>query len=309
MQIGVIMGGDSTERDISLMTGNEIIKNLDEEKYEVFPIPINTRFQLIDQIRDLSFAFIALHGEFGEDGRIQSLLETMHVPYTGCGVLTSALCMNKIMSKRIFKSSCIKTPKWISINLENYKSYTSKETFIKDIPIKKLGYPLVVKPSNGGSSIGVFIAKNENELFHSIKLCFELDKEVLIEEFVQGEEITVSMLNKEVLPIISIKPKANFFNFHSKYNKDGAEEKIINLPNDLNDKVTKISKTCWEQFGLQVYARIDMIISREQVYVLEINTLPGMTENSLIPKSANAYGLTYSELLDKIIEYSLLINR
>lgn len=306
MKIGVIMGGDSSERDISLMTGNEIIKNLDKTKYEVVPIPINTRFQLIDQIRDLSFAFIALHGEFGEDGRIQSILETMNVPYSGCGVLTSALCMNKNMSKIIFKNSRIKTPEWIDIKLDNYNSCENKRAFVKKLNFEKLRYPLVVKTNNGGSSIGVFITKNKEELLDSIKLCFELDKEVIIEEFIYGEEITVSMLNGEILPIIKIEPKANFFDYESKYTEEGAEEKIITLPNDLNNKVKKISKILWEQFNLQVYARIDMIISNGEVYVLEINTLPGMTPNSLIPKSAKAFGIEFSELLDKIIEYSLL---
>lgn len=309
MQIGVIMGGDSTERDISLMTGNEIIKNLDKTKYEVVPIPINTRFQLIDQIRDLSFAFIALHGEFGEDGRIQAILETMHVPYTGSGVLASALCMNKIMSKKIFNNSGLKTPEWIDIKLENYNSFENKRAFIRGLNLQRMRYPLVVKPNMGGSSIGVFIAKNKEELLNSINLCFKLDKDLIIEEFIDGEEITVSMLNGEVLPIIGIKPKASFFDYESKYDKEGAEEKSIILPNNLNNKVKTISKTLWEQFDLQVYARIDMIISKGEVYVLEINTLPGMTQNSLVPKSARAFGLDFSQLLDKIIEYSLLIDR
>lgn len=309
MQIGVIMGGDSTERDISLMTGKEIIKNLDKSKYEVLPIPINTRFQLIDQVRDLSFAFIALHGEFGEDGRIQAILETMNVPYTGCGVLSSALCMNKIMSKKLFRNSGIKTPKWINISLENFKSYKNKDSFIKDNELVGFRYPVVIKPNKGGSSIGIFIGKNKKELLNYISLAFEYDKDVIVEEFINGEEITVSMLNGEVLPIIKIKPKANFFNYESKYDNDGAEEKIIKLPNDLNDKVKNISKTLWEQFDLHVYARIDMIICEEEVYVLEINTLPGLTQNSLIPKSAKAAGLDFNQLLDKIIEYSLQINR
>ncbi|SHI05009.1 D-alanine--D-alanine ligase [Clostridium grantii] len=309
MQVGVIMGGDSMEREISFMTGNEVIKNLDKTKYEVVPIPINTRFQLIDQIRDLSFAFIALHGEFGEDGKIQAMLETMHVPYTGCGIFASALCMNKIMSKIIFKNCAIETPGWIHIKLDVYNSYEDKNLFMKDFNLDKKFFPLVVKPNKGGSSIGIFVVNTKEELLNSIDLSFKFDKDVIIEDFIHGEEITVSVLNGEVLPIIGIKPEASFFNYESKYSKNGVEEKIISLPKTLHNKVKTIAETIWKEFSLQVYARIDMIISGGEIYVLEINTLSGMTENSLIPKSAKAYGIPFNELLDKIIEYSLMIDR
>jgi len=297
MQIGVIMGGISAEKEVSLLTGKQIIENLDKDKYEVIPIPINSQYELIDSVKCLQFAFIALHGKFGEDGRIQAILESIGVPFSGCGVLASALCMNKNISKKLFVTEGIKTPQWITVKDENKIDYSI---------IENIGYPLIVKPNSGGSSIGTIKVYSKEELKAGIKEALKYDDEIIIEEYIKGEEITCCILNGEVLPIISINPKSEFFNYSSKYDQDGAEEKIIELPGRLREKVEEISFKCWDTFKLKVYARIDMIIKNEEVYVLEINTLPGMTENSLFPKSAAAYGLNFSQLLDKIIQYSLI---
>jgi len=297
MQIGVIMGGVSAEKEVSLMTGKEIIENLDKDKYEIIPIPINSQYELIDSAKCLQFAFIALHGKFGEDGRIQAILESLGVPFSGCGILASALCMDKNISKKLFVTEGIKTPKWLIVKDKNKINYSI---------IEKMEYPLIVKPNSGGSSIGTIKAYSLEELKAAVKEALQYDEEIIIEKYIEGEEITCCLLNGEVLPIISIKPKAEIFNYSSKYYSDGAEEKIIQLPRTLKDKVDEISLKCWNTFKLRVYARIDMIIKDEEVYVLEINTLPGMTENSLFPKSAAAHGLNFGELLDKIVQYSLL---
>ncbi|MFD3157794.1 D-alanine--D-alanine ligase [Haloimpatiens sp. FM7330] len=296
MQVGVIMGGVSSEKEISLLTGNEIIDNLDKDKYEVVPIPINTQYELIDRVRCLEFAFIALHGKFGEDGRIQAILESMGVPFSGCGVLASALCMNKDISKKIFVSQNIKTPEWVKIKNEDEVNYSK---------INEIGYPVIVKPNNGGSSIGIIIAHDEKQFKEGIKKALKYDEEIIIEKYIDGDEITCCMLNGEVLPILSIKSKYGWFNYDSKYDEDGAKEEVIELTDEKMKKVEKIAYKCWDSFKLKVYARIDMIVKDNEIYVLEINTLPGMTKNSLLPKSAAAYGLNFSELLDKIIEYSL----
>ncbi len=296
MQIGVIMGGISAEKEVSLLTGKEIIENLDKDKYEVIPIPINSQYELIDSVKCLQFAFIALHGKFGEDGRIQAILESIGVPFSGCGVLASALCMDKNISKKLFITEGIKTPQWIIVKDENEVDYSI---------IENIGYPLIVKPNSGGSSIGTIKVNSKEELKEAVIEALKYDDEIIIEEYIKGEEITCCILNGEVLPIISINPKSEFFNYSSKYDKGGAEEKIIELPRTLREKVEEISLKCWDTFKLKVYARVDMIIKNEEVYVLEINTLPGMTENSLFPKSAAAYGLNFSQLLDKIVQYSL----
>ncbi|WP_461206179.1 D-alanine--D-alanine ligase [Clostridium sp. DL1XJH146] len=300
MNVGVIMGGDSSEREVSLLTGAEIIKNLDKEKYTVVPVSINTRYELIDQIRNLEFAFIALHGAFGEDGKIQSLLETMDVPYSGCGVLSSALCMNKNMSKKIFNNEKIKTPNWFIIK---------KEDTLNLDAIYKLKFPLFIKPNNGGSSIGVYKVNNEEELNQCLSSSFQYDDEILVEEFIEGDEITCSILNGEVLPMLGITPHSAFFDYSSKYGNNKADEKVIKLSSDIESKVKDICLKCWDSFNLQVYARIDLIINKKGIYVLEIDTLPGMTRNSLLPKSAKAYGLNFTTLLDKIISSSLTLKR
>ncbi|MFT5874778.1 MAG: D-alanine-D-alanine ligase [Clostridium sp.] len=297
MKIGVIMGGISEEREVSLGSGKQISEKLDKDKYEVISISINSQNELIDSVKDLEFAFIALHGKFGEDGRIQAILESMGIPFSGCGVLASALCMNKNICKKLFTAEGIKTPKWIIVKDENKTNY---------ITIEDIGYPLIVKPNNGGSSIGTILAYSIGELKKGVKEALKYDDEIIIEEYIKGEEITCCILNGEMLPVISIKPNSEFFNYSSKYDQDGAQEIIIELPETLREKVEEICLKCWDTFKLKSYARIDMIIRDEEVYVLEINTLPGMTENSLFPKSSAAFGLSFSQLLDKMIQYSLL---
>ncbi len=297
MKVGVLMGGISAEKEVSQKTGNQIIENLDKNKYEVIPIPINSKYEFIDRVKSLDFAFIALHGNFGEDGRIQAILESIGVPFSGCGVLASALCMDKNISKKLFVAEGIKTPKWVIVKDEKKIDYSI---------IENIGYPLIVKPNNGGSSIGTILAYSKEELINGVCEALKYDDEIIIEEYIKGEEITCPILNGELFPVISINPKSEIFNYSSKYENHGAEEKIIELPRIIREEVEQISLKCWNTFKLKVYARIDMIIKGDEVYVLEINTLPGMTQNSLFPKSAKAYGLSFSQLLDKIIQYSLI---
>lgn len=296
MQVGVVMGGVSSEKDISCFTGKHIIDSLNKENYEVLPIPINTKYELIDRVKCLEFALIALHGNFGEDGKTQAILESIGVPYSGSGVLSSSLCMDKNISKKILISERINTPKWIMVNDENNIDY--KE-------IEKIGYPLIVKPNDGGSSIGISLVDKKDDLKNAIKEALKYCSEVMIEEFISGEEFTCCMLDGKLLPIISIKTKDKIFSYEDKYKENGAEEKVVNLKSDLQEQIEKVCKICWNTFKLDVYATIDIIIKDNIIYVIEINTLPGMTENSLFPKSAKAYGLNFNELLDCIIKLSL----
>lgn len=296
MKVGVIMGGDSDEREISLLTGEQIINNLDKNKYEVFPIKINNKNELINKIKGIDFAFIALHGKFGEDGTIQAFLETMGIPYSGSGVLASALCMNKDISKKIFTAENIITPKWHLV--------TEKKNFSYD-KIKQLGYPLVVKPNNGGSSIETYIVENSEELEIAVNQCLKLKDQVIIEEYIQGEEITCSIIGGIPMPIISIKAKADFFDYNSKYNSENTVETQAVLSEELTRRIQEVSLAIWRNFKLKAYGRIDIILKDKEIYVLEVNTLPGMTTSSLLPKSASIAGINFQELLDKIIEYSL----
>lgn len=295
MKIGVIMGGSSHEREISLLTGQEIINNLDRNKYEVIPIEISCKSELIKKAKEIDFAFIALHGSFGEDGTIQGTLETMGIPYSGSGVLASALCMDKDIAKRIFIAENITTPRWTVITKVQDLDYNK---------VKSLEYPLVVKPNNGGSSVGTYIVYKREELENAIIKCLNFTSEIIVEEYIKGEEITCPILGGNILPIISIKTKAEFFNYEAKYSDKDTIEEIAILPKNLMEQVEKISIKIWKIFKLKSYARVDMIIKDERIYVLEINTLPGMTKNSLLPKSAAIANIEFKCLLDKIIEYS-----
>ncbi len=298
MKIGVIMGGISSEREISLKSGEQVLLNLNKDKYEeIIPIIINAKSEVIEKINGIDFAFLALHGQFGEDGTIQGLLETMGIPYSGCGVLPSAICMNKGLTKRIVKTAGVDTAKWLIIKSVAEIDYKK---------IKELKYPIFIKPNNGGSSVATFLVKNEYEVEKAVREGLKYDKEIIIEEYIDGKEITSFVLNGEVFPTVGIKSKnGEFFDYSSKYEENGAEEQVVFLEENLQEKINKISKKVWDILGCNSYVRIDMIVREGVPYLLEVNTLPGMTAQSLIPKSAKVKGLEFSDLLDKIIEYSL----
>lgn len=299
MKVGVIMGGISSEREISLQSGEQVLLNLNKDKYEeIIPIIIDSKSEVVEKIKGIDFAFLALHGKFGEDGTIQGLLETMGIPYSGCRLLPSAICMNKGLTKRIVKTVGINTAKWLIVKSVEEIDYKK---------IKELQYPVFIKPNNGGSSVATFLVRREDEVEMAVREGLKYDNEIIIEEYINGEEITSFVLNGEVFPTVSIKSKkGEFFDYASKYDENGAEEEIVLLEENLQEKINNISKKVWDILGCNSYARIDMIVSDGVPYLLEVNTLPGMTKQSLIPKSAKVRGLEFSELLDKIIECSLL---
>ena len=299
MKVGVIMGGISSEREISLQSGEQVLLNLNKDKYEeIIPIIIDSKSEVIEKVKGIDFAFLALHGKFGEDGTIQGLLETMGIPYSGCRVLPSAICMSTGLTKRIVKTVGVDTGKWLivkSIDEIDYKK------------IKELQYPVFIKPNNGGSSVATFLVRREDEVEMAVREGLKYDNEIIIEEYINGEEITSFVLNGEVFPTVMIKSKkGEFFDYTSKYEENGAAEEVVILEEKLQEKINNISKKVWDILGCNSYARIDMIVRDEIPYLLEVNTLPGMTKQRLIPKSAKVRGLEFSELLDKIIESSLL---
>lgn len=298
MKIGVIMGGVSSEREVSIKSGAEVVKYLNKDKYdEIIPIVIDSKKDVIEKTKNIDFAFIAMHGRFGEDGTIQGLLETLGIPYSGCNVLTSAICMNKGLTKRLVKTVGIKTAPWITVKSIEEIDYAK---------IREMEYPVFIKPNNGGSSVSTFFIKDENSVENAVREGLKYDNEVMIEKYIEGEEITSFVLNGEVFPTILIKAnKGEFFDYASKYDDGGANEEIVTLNDEMQEKVNNISKEIWSLLGCKGYARIDMIISNGEPYLLEVNTLPGMTTSSLIPKSAEAVGMSFTELLDRIIEYSL----
>ncbi|KAF6583011.1 D-alanine--D-alanine ligase [Paenibacillus sp. EKM211P] len=299
MKIGVIMGGTSTEREVSLQTGQEMLNHLDRSRYEVVPIVIDQPADLIEQVQqtDIDFALLALHGQYGEDGTVQGALETLGIPYTGSGVLASSLCMNKQLSKMLLKSAGVHTP--AGLCWQGRGDYDQQA-------VEQLGYPVIVKPNMGGSSIGIQLVHNEMELHSAIQEACGLDQTLLVEPFIQGTELTCSIVDGEVLPIIGIRSAhSEWFDYKAKYEIGGAEEKVIQLPPVIEQRVRETALVSYRLLQCKVYARVDMILCQDIPYVLEVNTLPGMTANSLLPKSAAAAGITFTQLLDHIITSSL----
>lgn len=296
MKIGVIMGGISSEREVSLNSGREIVNYFDKNKYEVVPIVIDKKDDIIAKAKDIDVAFIALHGKFGEDGIIQAVLETMDVPYTGCGPLTSGVCMNKDITKKVLRSTGINTADWACVK--------SVEEIDYDY-IDKMGYPVFVKPNSGGSSVATNLIKKKEDIESAVRLALDYDPEVMIEKYIKGDEITCCILDGKMMPIIAIKPKAEFFDYTAKYADGGSDEIIVQFEEGLQKKIEEMALDCWKVLKCSVYVRVDMIIKDGVPYILELNTLPGMTKNSLFPKSAKAVNMSFTELLDQITEISL----
>ena len=298
MKIAVIMGGISSEREVSLNSGNEVYNNLNRDKYDVVKIIIDDKKDVFTKITDdIDFALLALHGKFGEDGCVQHLLETMDIPYSGCGSLCSGMCMDKNVSKKMLRDSNLPTAPWTVVKSVDEIDYDF---------IENMGYPVFIKPNSGGSSVATFFVKHKDDVENAVKEGLEVDEFVMIEKYIPGGEFTSFVLNGEVFPTISIKSDSEFFDYESKYSLDnGATEEVVYLDEDLQKKLNKISEECWKIFNCKAYVRIDVIIDGDNIYVLELNTLPGMTKTSLIPRSAAARGIDYSQLLDKIIKYSL----
>lgn len=311
------MGGPSSEHEVSLATGKNVLENLDKNKYQLVTIKLSKNNQwyvngrlttMVKALKSCDLVFNALHGTFGEDGRVQALLEYYGVRYTGSGLTASALAMDKLRSREIFKLTGFCVPKTLKIKRgENYQARLN--FFINKVT--KL--PVVVKPCSNGSSAGVKIILNKNKLAEAIEEAFKLDKKVLVEEFIRGREVTCGVLDnfngQEVgaLPVTEIMPlkKHKFYSYDAKY-KDGQSRLITPAQVDevTREKVQEIAVRVHQLLGCRSYSRTDMILRNENIYVLETNTLPGLTPHSLIPQAAKAAGLTLSQLLDHIIEIS-----
>ena len=301
MKVGVIMGGISSEREISLNSGNSIMENIDKNKYDVVPVVIDEKADIINKVKDLDFALLALHGKFGEDGTVQSVLQTLDIPYSGCGPLSSALCMDKDLTKVVLAANGIRTAKWLNVKSVEEIDYEA---------IEKMGYPVFIKPTNGGSSVATFKVYDKEKVQEAVEEGLKWDTEVMIEEFVDGDEITCPVFDNKLFPIIAIKPKSDFFDYTQKYSAVGADEVIVELEENLHKEVEVMALKTYKALKCEVYSRIDMIVNKEGIpYILEVNTLPGMTAASLFPKSAKGQGYSYSEFLDLIIETSLKVNR
>ena len=298
-KIGILMGGTSSERDISLKTSASMLQHLDNEKFEAIPIEINEQSDVLTKCQNIDFALIGLHGRFGEDGCVQAILETMNIPYSGCGVLASALSMDKDMTKKIVRHAGIRTADWCIVTTSYQLDYLDAK------------YPLFVKPNSGGSSVATSLVKDASELKAAFKEALRYDREVMIETCIQGEEISVPMIDGKIYPIIAIKPKGAFFDKAAKYETGdaAADEFIVEFDEPLKSEIEWMLNETWRALKLEGYARIDFIIEDNVPYLLEVNTLPGMTETSLMPQSCAHAGLAFTDLLTHLIDISSKIKR
>lgn len=298
-KVAVLMGGISTEREVSLNSGKSVLNALDRDKYEVHEIILNNKMDVINKMPEgIEFAFLMLHGKYGEDGTIQAILESMDIPYSGCGPLTSAMCMDKNITKKMLRDSGVPTADWAIVKSIDDIDYDK---------IEEMGYPVFIKPNSGGSSVATFKVERKEDVEAAVKAGLEVDNVVMIEQYLPGDEYTSFVLDGEIYPTIKISSSKGFFDYEAKYSTgaNAAKEEIVYLDDELQEQIDKASKTIWDIFYCRAYVRVDFILSNGKFYVLELNTLPGMTTTSLIPRSANSKGLSYSQLVDKIMETSI----
>jgi len=295
-KILIICGGISKERLISLETGNQVANELKKNKYKVLTCePDNTLLKKIKLFKP-NIIFNALHGQFGEDGYIQAILETQKIPYTHSGVMASSIAMDKIISKKIFISNNILTPKYIKFNCEK-----NNINIIKKIE-KKLNFPVVIKPINEGSSVNVHICNKKNILKKLDKLITY--NEILIEEFIPGREIQVAIMGNKNLGVIELKPKRKFYDYEAKYNTNAKTEHIIPVNLNKRDlkKITNITSKAHRVIGCRGVTRSDFKFYKGKFYLLEINTQPGMTKLSLVPEIASYAGISFIKLIEWILK-------
>ena len=299
----VLMGGISAERAISLITGKACALALKKKGYKVFQVDAKGNFSKKIKILKPNFIFNALHGKFGEDGFVQQILENLKIPYTHSGVISSSIAMDKVLSKFIFKKSKILTPKYFVLNQR------SKSNVKNQIKKNKLKFPLVFKPTNEGSSIGVSICKKYDQLIEIIRRNKKY-KDVMIEQYVPGQEIQVAVMGSKPLGAIELRPKRKFYDYKAKYSKSAKTQHI--MPASISKKkyieVLKIAKKAHKKIGCRGITRSDFRFYKNKFYLLEINTQPGMTALSLVPEIARFKKISFENLVEWIAKDSS-INR
>lgn len=295
-RIGVLMGGPSSEREVSLKSGKAVYEILKQLGLQAVAIDIQTdnlkeNISLLKSYK-INCAFIALHGRFGEDGQIQALLDSLKISYTGSGAQASRLAMDKIASHKIFGAHGLSVPR--------YKVLEKTDRIVCD----NLIFPLVVKPATHGSSIGLSIVDKNEELDKAMDLAFGFDEKVIIEEYIRGREVTVGILEEKALPVIEIVPKKRFFDFEAKY-QPGLTEYIVpaNLEEGIAKKIQESALLAHKLLGCFGFSRVDMILSQDKIpFVLEVNSIPGLTPMSLLPKAAKIAGIEFGQMCLKLIE-------
>ncbi|EAT14874.1 D-alanine--D-alanine ligase [Desulfuromonas acetoxidans] len=293
-RIGVIMGGTSAEREVSLRTGAAIVKALEECGYTVVAIDADKTLpaQLIE--KQIDVVFLAVHGRFGEDGTIQGMLELMQIPYTGSGVLASALAIDKAVTKRMVAQDGVTTPAATLVDVNSD---------VDDIVAQCGHFPQVVKPVREGSTLGIAIANNADELKQAIAQARDYDRRVLVEDYIDGREVTVSVMNGRALSIIEIVPESGFYDYTAKYTVGKTRYLVpAPLPESQYKAIQQAAVASYASLGCRGAARVDFMVTDDNFYFLEVNTIPGMTETSLLPKAAADCGMDFAKLVEGILD-------
>ncbi len=308
LKVGVIMGGPSFEYEISVLTGQNVLGNLDKEKFEGFDILISRKgeWKPAEVLKKADVVFNALHGEFGEDGQVQKIFEKNKIPYTGSTAKASYLAMNKERAKKLFRKAGLKTPLDIKVCSKN-----------KHFPFPPFKLPWIIKPLSRGSSVGIFLNKNRREYNSLLKKCFKYDSIALIEEYLNGREFSCGILENFrgekyfALPPIEIIPpqQKDFFDYQAKYNGTTQEICPAQISKKISLEIQEITKKAHCVLGCRHYSRSDIILTKKGIYILEVNTLPGLTKESLLPKEAKVVGLSFKDLISHIIELAVLSSR
>ncbi len=295
--VAVLLGGNSAEREISLQTGQAVLAAL--HRQGVNATPVDTRENAARTLMDGEFdcAWIALHGRGGEDGSIQGLLEYLQLPYTGSGVAASALCMDKLRSKQLFRAVGLATPDWAVVGQQQDIS----------IAARRLGFPLMIKPATEGSSVGMRRVESLDEFAAAFIEARELDACVLAEQWITGAEYTAAVLGREVLPLIHIETAATFYDYEAKYHSDQTQYHCpCNLSQTLQDSFSAQALTAFDALGAAGWGRVDFLLDEAGVpQFLEVNTIPGMTSHSLVPMAARQAGVDFDELVLRILALGL----
>lgn len=300
-KIAVLFGGDSAERDVSLKSGNAIYKALVSMEYNAELI--DTKAFCLSELtpKNIDRVFIALHGRGGEDGCLQGALEYMNIPYTGSGVLGSALSMDKIKSKQVFQSVNVPTAPFCVANKDQYQQLDSVKI------MEELGHKVMVKPANEGSSIGMAMAETPKELHAALTAAFDYDEDVLVEAWITGPEYTVAILGDTALPAIHMETPREFYDYKAKYQSTTTQYHCpCGLPQENEEQLQAIALRAFKATGAKGWGRVDVMRSELNGWqVLEVNTVPGMTETSLVPKAAKQFGLSFNQLVTKVLTLSL----
>jgi D-alanine-D-alanine ligase len=304
INVALLSGGISSEREVSLQSGDQVFEALDKDKYHILRYDPKTDLEkLVADASKIDVALIILHGPYGEDGTVQGLLDLLNIPYQGSGVLGSSIAMNKAVTKQLYEKAGLPIPPYII--------WARNDNLEVDACVKQIGLPLVVKPVTGGSSVGMSIVRSESDLQTAINKAAVYDSVVMIETYIAGTELTGGVIgNKELeaLPIIEIIPDKTreFFDYKAKYTP-GVTEEIC--PARINEQLTQqaqsYAKIAHKALNCLGYSRTDMILKDQEIYVLETNTIPGMTATSLLPQAAQVGGIGFSRLMDRLIELGM----